>query len=575
MKKTWLLTIVLFILVACSQSYDIDEDEIVSKDAIQATATAFQPGEPIQPVATQTVSLDGIVEGNAEEESITDTQLEIISLGIAQSVPGFIKNHIILGNNITQAEEVEQGDVFLAQTNQCAAPVEMVYALVAPFPTVRDGVSLDGVLAVWEQSQSDLFTNKPVLMTSETKAVFDVKWGKANTNGVEVVANDNLLDIAWERRQYAIVPFHDLTGRWKVIAIDGLTLLDEKVANGDFALTAFFCLTGSADILEQIKTEGYVIELPHTNRDVEKMTSIVMTGVTALVRATAHKMEVNGIHYPGEKVAPWLVEADFTHISNEVAFSETCPYPDPYQQDLRFCSRPDYIELLAGLDIDIIELTGNHIRDWSPDDFLQTLAMYDDYGMSYYGGGANLEQAKEPLLFEHNGNKFAFIGCNAVGPLNAWATDYSSGNANCGDYGWLKTTVQELSSEGYLVIVTLQHNEYYALRISGPQLLDFNSLAQAGAVIVSGSQAHYPHPFGFEGDGFIHYGLGNLFFDQMDAYIASGIQRQFIDRHIFYDGRYISTQVLTAYLEDFAQPRPMTEEERQLFLEEAFRASGW
>jgi hypothetical protein len=69
--------------------------------------------------------------------------------------------------------------------------------------------------------------------------------------------------------------------------------------------------------------------------------------------------------------------------------------------------------------------------------------------------------------------------------------------------------------------------------------------------------------------------LGNLFFDQMDAYIASGIQRQFIDRHIFYDGRYISTQVLTAYLEDFAQPRPMTDEERQLFLEEAFRTSGW
>lgn len=574
-KKTWLLTMSLLILAACSQSVRSSEGIIFTTDGMQTTATAFLPGAPIEPVSTRGVSPDEIVEITLTEEQIPDSLLETISLGVSQSVPVYIKNRLMLGNYITKAAEVEQGDVFLAQTDQCEQPVEVVYALVAPFPTVRDAVSLGDLMAVWEQRQNSLFTNQPLLMTTETKAIFDTKWGKAHADAVEVVAQDDLLDIAWERRQYAIVPFHELSGRWKVIDIDGLTVLDAKVTNDSYPMTTYFCLTGSADILEQVKTEDYFIGLPPTNRDVEHMTSIVMTGVTALVRATAHKMEVNGIYYPGEKIAPWLLEADFTHISNEVAFAESCLYPDPFQQDLRFCSRPDYIDLLAWLDIDIIELTGNHIQDWSREDFLDTLDMYDEYDMAYYGGGANLEEAKQPLLIEHNANKFAFIGCNAVGPLNAWATDYSSGNANCGDYGWLRTKVQELSSEGYLVIVTLQHNEYYAMRISGPQLLDFNPLAQAGAVIVSGSQAHYPHPFGFEDDSFIHYGLGNLFFDQMDAYITPGIQRLFIDRHIFYDGRYISTQVLTAYLEDFAQPRPMTDEERQLFLEEAFRASGW
>jgi hypothetical protein len=574
-KKTWLLTTVLFIIAACSQSIGVNDGTFFTTDSMQTTATPFQPGEPIEPVLTRVVSVGEDVEITAEEPPIINEERETISLGVAQTVPVYIKSRLVLGNYITRAVEVEQGDVFLAQTDQCEEPVEMVYALVAPFPTVRDGVSLIDLLAVWEQSQSDLYTNQPLLMTSETKAVFDLKWGKAHTDAVEVVAHDVMLTIAWETRQYAIIPFHELSGRWKVIDIDGMTVLDANVANKNLPLTAYFCLTGSAEVLEQTTAADYSIGLPGTNRDITRMTSIVMTGVTALVRATGNKMEVNGIQYPGEKIAPWLLEADFTHISNEVAFAESCPYPDPFQQDLRFCSRPNYIELLEGLDIDIIELTGNHIQDWGPDDFLKTLDMYDEYGMSYYGGGANLEEAKQPLLFEHNGNKFAFIGCNAVGPLNAWATDYSSGNANCTDYGWLRTKVEALSSDGYLVIVTLQHNEFYSMRISGPQLLDFNPLARAGAVIVSGSQAHYPHPFGFEGDNFIHYGLGNLFFDQMDAYITTGIQRLFIDRHIFFDGRYISTQVLTAYLEDFAQPRPMTEEERRLFLEEAFRASGW
>jgi poly-gamma-glutamate synthesis protein (capsule biosynthesis protein) len=71
---------------------------------------------------------------------------------------------------------------------------------------------------------------------------------------------------------------------------------------------------------------------------------------------------------------------------------------------------------------------------------------------------------------------------------------------------------------------------------------------------------------------FIHYGLGNLFFDQMQAL---SMRQEFIDRHVFYDGKYISTELLTAMLEDYAQPRPMTPSERVDLLSEMFTKSGW
>ena len=50
---------------------------------------------------------------------------------------------------------------------------------------------------------------------------------------------------------------------------------------------------------------------------------------------------------------------------------------------------------------------------------------------------------------------------------------------------------------------------------------------------------------------------------------------EIIQRHTFYDGRHLSTELLTALLEDYAQPRPMTPAEREVFLIELFEASGW
>jgi poly-gamma-glutamate synthesis protein (capsule biosynthesis protein) len=71
----------------------------------------------------------------------------------------------------------------------------------------------------------------------------------------------------------------------------------------------------------------------------------------------------------------------------------------------------------------------------------------------------------------------------------------------------------------------------------------------------------------------IHYGLGNLFFDQYD--VSPTTRQAFIDRHVFYNGRYIGTELLTIMFVDYARPRPMTADEREELLKAAFNASGW
>ncbi len=572
-KPVLIIPFVLSLLLfACSHMDSVVQDSesvVVLEEKIITTATPFQPE-----ISAEVEIKEDEGNQNPDPEISADASEEaVIRLAFGHHLPQFMKENLITGPNIRIVADMENSDLALVRGSDCLNPIEAVFVLVAPFPTIRDGVNFSTVEQAWSTVQAE-FGDLPILMVSDTYDLFASEWGAAKEGSIQLVAAEELVKYAWETGQYAIVPFQQVEGRWKVMEIDGKSPLNQNLENTELPLSFSYCLQNIEDFPQVEHDEEFQVDI-RSNRNLDQLTSLTMTGVTALVRATAHKMETKGILYPGEKIRDMLLEADFTHISNEVAFAESCPYPNPYQTDLRFCSSPNYIDLLKDLDIDIIELTGNHIQDWSREDFVNTLGMYEAGNYAYYGGGRDLDEAKTPLLVEHNGNQLAFVGCNAVGPYGAFATGTSSGNVPCGDYSWITQIVKDLTAEGYLVIVTLQHNEFYGLIKTGPQKRDFNPLAQAGAVIVSGSQAHYPNPFGFEGSHFIHYGLGNLFFDQMDAYVADGIQREFVDTHYFYQGNYISTVVHTLYLEDFAQPRFMTAEERKLFLEEAFRASGW
>jgi poly-gamma-glutamate synthesis protein (capsule biosynthesis protein) len=437
-----------------------------------------------------------------------------------------------------------------------------IYALVAPFPTVADGVSADELRRAWMDELAGPFAGQLLWMTESTLAAFGALWGEPGPRSVRIAPTDQLLDATWgEEPAWGIIPFESLEPRWKVLAVDGQSPIHKDFDPSNYPLVATFNL------------QPATFNLPTTNREPSKLTTLIMTGVTALVRATAFRMEQRGVTYPARDIGDLLRSADLTHISNEVAFAKGCPYPDPNQPTLIFCSDPRYIALLEDVGTDIVELTGNHFQDHGSEATLYTLELYKQRGWQYYGGGADLQDATKAITLAHNGNKLAFIGCNPAGPPGAWATDSRPGAAPC-DYGWMHMEITRLRSEGYLPIITFQYFEYYTPIPTDQQITTFRGMAEAGALIVSGSQAHLPQAMELYAGAFIHYGLGNLFFDQMDTPVT-GTRREFIDRHVFYNDKYISTELLTAMLEDYARPRPMTETEREQFLQDIFSASGW
>lgn len=444
-----------------------------------------------------------------------------------------------------------------------------VYALAAPFPTVTDGVSLEDLQKAWNGDFSDVFQDRQLLMSAETLAVFERYWGPPDQKSVKVADEESLLELAWqEQTAWAVIPFEAIEPRWKVLRVDGQSPLEKAFDPETYPLAIPVYLHGEEAALQALPRDIHLTG----NRDPDRLTTLTMTGVTALSRHIGERMESNGVTYPAQDIGPLLAQADLTHISNEVSFFADCPTPGPLRADMRFCSHPKYIELLETAGADIIELTGNHNLDWGVQPYLDTLEMYRERGWMTFGGGANLSEAEQPLLIEHNGNRLAFIGCSPAGPEPVWATADKPGSAPC-NFDKLEGKIRQLRDDGYLPVVTLQHIETDGYLPSVAQgMPDFRRLARAGAVIVSGSQSHYPQTMTFVGSHFVHYGLGNLFFDQMEP---EEIRAAFIDQHTFYDGRYLGVNLVTALLEDYAKPREMSPAERSEFLETIFSLCRW
>jgi len=428
-----------------------------------------------------------------------------------------------------------------------------VYALVAPYPEVTDSVTESTLRDFWRGLEISEFTE--LVMTPRTmRDLTEVLDEPAMDVNIHCMASMRLLPYAWNSQNcWAIVPFDSLDPRWKVIDVDG---------KGPFEIG----FEPETYFLKRSLRAGET-----TNFDRSKLTSLTLTGTTAMSRYLAYHIEEDGLLVPTEEIGSILAASDILHISNEASFSPDCPPGSPLRREARFCSLPSYFTVLETVGADVIELTGNHNLDWGYDPFYYSMDMYEQAGMRTYGGGINKEASQEPLLIEHNGNKIAFLGCNAMGPENVLATDSTPGAAPC-DLEKMKEQILALKADDWLPVVTFQHFEYTWYDVPPQQSHDFYWIAeQAGPVIVSGSQAHIPQGMTFIGDTFIHFGLGNLFFDQM-----SDVERtSFFDRHYFYDGRYLGSKLETIILENYSRPRFLTPEERTSILNLIFDTCSW
>jgi enterochelin esterase-like enzyme len=409
---------------------------------------------------------------------------------------------------------------------------DSLYLPVVGFPSLQTSISLAELQAV---ANGEL--NQRLILLNESELAVHPETRR--------ISFEALSDTLWQNRDsFTLLPLEAITSKMRILLVDDVPVLS---------------------------TSNYPFAGQH-----DSLTRFTLSGVTALTRNTRLAIDSNSVQWAGEAVAPYVLNSDIFHMSNEVSFVEGCPSsPDGNYLggSSSFCSNPAHFELFTMLDVDIVELTGNHNNDYGYEAYGDTLAFFRENDIATVGGGDSLSEARVPYIIESNGTKIAMLACNAVGPYYALVNEDENalggargGAASC-DWPWLDTAIPALAAEVDLTIVSLQYLEVEDYRPTNQQQIDFRHLADLGADVVVGSQAHKPQTFEFyhtsRGEtSFLHYGLGNLFFDQP----WWGNQRFFMDTLYISEGQVRGIELYTGIIDDLARPRLMTPEERENFL---------
>ena len=304
--------------------------------ALPATPAAIATAAPaLPPTATNTPTY--VPPANLEPlptPTPTSTPLPP-AVWIDPSLPIGLRKSLSLPEGVTQAADEAQA-AYRVQVGQAELASQWLYLLVTAFPSLVDDLPAADLRLAWEAGPTPA-GSQPLRMSAETEHTLAALWGEPGDQSVEVLPEDQLLQTAWDvRPALAIVPFEALEPRWKVVTLDGQSPLSPGFDAAAYPLAIPIALQSQPGAPFHLGAAQ--LGLPASNFDPQKLSRVVLTGVTALVRGTALTMQARGITYPAQDILPWLTQADILHISNEIPFFSQCPPPELYPQEIKFCS---------------------------------------------------------------------------------------------------------------------------------------------------------------------------------------------------------------------------------------------
>lgn len=351
-----------------------------------------------------------------------------------------------------------------------------------------------------------------VSILKSSKEVADLFFECENTNILESL--DDFVPLASEN--ILITDIENLRNQFKTLAIDSIH---------------FFKNLEQYPLIHK-NSEG-------ENFDYEKhISKLMITGVTAITRLTGAAAQQNGALFLTENIRDYFQDADWVHVSNEVSYLENC---QSFGAGLQFCSLKEFYEAFEDLNVNIIELSGNHNRDFGDQAFIDTYNFYQEQDIQTFGGGLNPEQANTPLILEVKGGyKIGWIGFNERCPLGECSELAGEPGANPYDALKAKQVIQKMKEEMKVdfVIASVQFAEWDHYRPTPSQKDICRYLVDFGADFVYGSQAHQVQKVAFYKGKTIFYGFGNFLFDQMHS---DGIRQGFFLENYIYKGKIIQS----------------------------------
>ena len=111
----------------------------------------------------------------------------------------------------------------------------------------------------------------------------------------------------------------------------------------------------------------------------------------------------------GQELHTLLQEADFRIFNLEVPLVDKESPIDKCGPNLIAPTKT--IQAYKAMNVNLLTLANNHILDQGDDGFISTRQVLTDNGIDFVGGGATLEEASKPYVFEIENKKIGVYAC--------------------------------------------------------------------------------------------------------------------------------------------------------------------
>ena len=303
-------------------------------------------------------------------------------------------------------------------------------------------------------------------------------------------------------------------------------------------------------------------EVPVLDLIPAKKVSLIAVGDVMLSRSVDSAIKRHGDYkYPFLKTTDLLKSADITFGNLETAIT---PGRQVVSGEMMFRSDPEVVEGLNLAGFDILSLANNHSMNFGQQGIKDTFQYLNEAGIEYIGAGNDKAEARQPVIFEVKGLKFAFLAYTDtdVVPASYEASSSRAGNAFM-NVAEMQEDVNGVKGSVDFVIISMHSGSEY---VPGPNSRQTNFARQAveaGTALVIGHHPHVTQTMEKYQDGYILYSLGNFVFDQM---WSEETRRGLIAEIIFNADGIQEFEFYPVVIEDYAQPRyaNSTEEEEIL-----------
>jgi poly-gamma-glutamate synthesis protein (capsule biosynthesis protein) len=239
--------------------------------------------------------------------------------------------------------------------------------------------------------------------------------------------------------------------------------------------------------------------------------TLLFTGDIMLSRSVGDTMKAkNDWTWPFARIASVTAAADITFGNLETTIST-----GGAKNGCTYCFRADPKSvaglLLAGFDV--LSVANNHMWDYGPQAFTDTLSYLAVNDISAVGGGRNADEAGAPVVRTVRGTRVAYLAFTDILPASATALPDRAG-INTWNEQRMREQVAQARTMADVVVVSFHTGTEYELIHNAMQERIYHAIIDAGADLVIGTHPHVVQDIEQYNGKWIAYSLGNFVFDQ-------------------------------------------------------------